>query len=107
RTRKVFGARRPLGNRHVARGVGEAGELFVGDRELVDPEPTDRDGVNRPFFGIEGGGAHLKRAAGDPRHTGGDAAAALRLTFAGTCLGGSNVSIDCKHRVTSSSSFCP
>src|SRR5262245_42679036 len=99
--RKGFGARRPLGNRHVARLLDEARELFVGDGALVDPEPADRHGVHRTFFGIVGRGAHLEGAAGDPRHVGGDATSAGRLALIGTGVNGSRVSIDREHRVTS------
>ena len=62
--------RRTLGERHIVRGLHEAGELFIGDRVAVDPEAVNADVMRRSFFGIVAVRAHRERAVRDPGHVG-------------------------------------
>ena len=64
----VGGVERPLGHRDVSGRLDEAGELIVGDRELVDREAVDDHTMRRCFLRIVVLGSHRKRATSQRDH---------------------------------------
>jgi hypothetical protein len=59
---------RPLGDRHVARGLDEGRIRSVGHGGFVHPEAFDRDPVRRALVGIVPVRAHQEAAAGYLAH---------------------------------------
>ena len=59
---------RAFGDRDVARGRDEGGELGVGDGGGVGQEPVHLGAVRRPFIGVVPVGPHQEFPAGDPPH---------------------------------------
>src|SRR3954447_19008544 len=77
----VLRLRRDLGEGDVACRFDELPELAVCDRGPVDPEPVDRDTVDRGFLGIMLVRPHAERAARNHDHV-----AASRLRGGGAAL---------------------
>ena len=68
RIRVVVGARRPLGERHVAGVLDESGELGNRDRSAIDREIADRDLADGTLLGVEAVRAHPERSRVDLDH---------------------------------------
>ena len=60
---------RDLGEGDVAGRLDEFAELPVRHRRAVDPEPVDRDAMDRRLFRIVPVGAHAEGAAGNEQHS--------------------------------------
>jgi hypothetical protein len=61
--------KRPLGERHVAGGGDERGEVGISDSVPIDPEAIDGDAVRRPLLGIMRIRSHPEGATCNLGHT--------------------------------------